>query len=124
LLHSTNAGATFEKFSGVQAALSLGFGKAPPGRKYPALFLGGKANDVEAIFRSDDEAKTWVRLNDDQHQFGRVNHVTGDPRIYGRVYLATGGRGVIYGDLSSSPASLNSRADGKNEPIQTQETKP
>jgi hypothetical protein len=38
-------------------------------------------------------------LADDQHQFGSaICHVTGDPRIYGRVYFATGGRGIIYGD--------------------------
>jgi len=24
--------------------------------------------------------------------------LSGDPRIYGRVYFGTGGRGVLYGD--------------------------
>ena len=25
-------------------------------------------------------------------------HITGDPRLYGRVYFAAQGRGIIYGD--------------------------
>jgi photosystem II stability/assembly factor-like uncharacterized protein len=55
-------------------------------------------DQFQALFRSDDEGKHWVRINDDQHQYGWINHVTGDPRIYGRVYFGTGGRGVVYGD--------------------------
>ncbi|HUJ71804.1 MAG TPA: cellulase, partial [Verrucomicrobiae bacterium] len=95
---STNAGATFTKLGGVDEAYSLGFGKAAPGRDRPTLYLAGKIGDVQAIFRSDDDGRTWLRLNDDSHQYGWVNHVTGDPRIYGRVHFATGGRGIIYGD--------------------------
>jgi hypothetical protein len=41
---------------------------------------------------------TWTRVNDGQHQFGYINAMSGDPRVYGRVYLATGGRGVIIGN--------------------------
>ena len=84
--------------NGVQEAYSLGFGKAARGQNYPALYLAGKVNEVQALFRSDDAGATWTRINDDQHQFGWISHVTGDPRIYGRVYFATGGRGIIYGD--------------------------
>jgi photosystem II stability/assembly factor-like uncharacterized protein len=98
LYHSTNSGAAFTKLGIVRQAYSLGFGKAAPGEKYPALYLIGKINDVQAIFRSDDSGMMWTRINDDGHQFGWISHVTGDPRIYGRVYFATGGRGVIYGD--------------------------
>ena len=42
LYHSTNAGATFTKLDTVPEAYSLGFGKAAPGKKYPALYLAGK----------------------------------------------------------------------------------
>lgn len=98
LVHSTNGGASFTKVEGIEAADSLGFGKAAPGKNYPALFLSGKVSQVQGLFRSDDASQTWVRINDDQHQFGWVNHVTGDPRVYGRVYFGTGGRGIIYGD--------------------------
>jgi hypothetical protein len=31
-----------------------------------------------------------------------VPMIVGAPRIYGRVYITTGGRGVIYGDIGSA----------------------
>ena len=105
LYHSTNGGSAFTKLSAVNEAYSLGFGKAAPGRDWPALYLAGKVGKVQALFRSDDNGATWLRINDDQHQYGWVSHVTGDPRIYGRVYFATGGRGIIYGDPVSTSAS-------------------
>jgi len=40
-----------------------------------------------------------ARVNDDRHQYGnRFRCITGDPRIYGRVYAGTEGRGIVYGD--------------------------
>jgi photosystem II stability/assembly factor-like uncharacterized protein len=101
LYHSTNAGATFAKLDTVQEAYSLGFGKAAPGKKYPALYLAGKVGNLQALFRSDDAGESWVRINDDQHQYGWINCVTGDPRIYGRVYFAASGRGAIYGNRAA-----------------------
>jgi len=98
LYHSANAGTAFTGLEAVQEAYSLGFGKAAPNQKYPALFLAGKVDGLQALFRSDDAGKNWVRINDGQHQYGWINHVTGDPRIFGRVYFGTGGRGIIYGD--------------------------
>jgi xyloglucan-specific exo-beta-1,4-glucanase len=98
--HSTDSGKTFTKLSNVQKADVIGFGKAAPGQNYMALYISGEVNGVIGIFRSDDEGKTWIRINDDNHQYGATNFaITGDPRIYGRVYLATNGRGIIYGDI-------------------------
>ena len=56
---------------------------------------------VYGFYRSDDTAATWQRINDDQHQFGVVNCLAGDPKLYGRVYVGTSGRGTVYGDLES-----------------------
>jgi hypothetical protein len=39
-----------------------------------------------------------VRINDDQHQWGLVLQITGDPKLYGRVYVGAHGRGIFYGD--------------------------
>ena len=102
LYHSTNAGATFTKLDTTQESYSLGFGKAAPGKKYPALYLAGKVGNLQALFRSDNAGESWVRINDDLHQYGGINHVMGDPRIFGRVYFGTGGRGVICGDRAAA----------------------
>ncbi len=97
LYRSTDSGKTFDHKDTVRESYGLGVGKAAPGRAYPALYLAGQVNEKKGFYRSDDIGQTWVRLNDDAHQFGFVNIIEGDPRVYGRVYLGTSGRGVLYG---------------------------
>jgi hypothetical protein len=85
-----------ERVTSIEAASSVGFGKSEDDR--PAVFVVGKRGGVAGLFESDDDGATWYRLNDDAHQFGSPSLVTGDPRVGGRVYFATGGRGIVYGD--------------------------
>ena len=82
----------------VEEIHAFGFGKAAPGHAYPAMYLVGTFGGQPGIFRSIDEARTWVRINDDQHQWGLILQVAGDPRSYGRVYVGTHGRGILDGD--------------------------
>ena len=98
LYHSTDTGKTFTRLEGVTELRGFGFGKAAPGASDPALYLVGVANGQRGILRSNDWARTWVRINDDQHQFGLIGQITGDPKQYGRVYVGTFGRGILYGD--------------------------
>ena len=88
------------KVAGVQDAGSIGFGAAATGSAYPALYLTCQTPEGESgVYRSDDVGKSWIRLNDFQHQFGWPGQIVeGDPRIYGRVYLGTNGRGILFGD--------------------------
>ncbi len=97
LLHSTDAGRSYREIANVTESHALGFGKPAPRRSHPALFLVGKVSGVAGLFRSDDSGKSFVRINDDAHQFGVVSRITGDPRVFGRVYLGTGGRGILVG---------------------------
>jgi photosystem II stability/assembly factor-like uncharacterized protein len=89
---------SFVRLPGVEEIHAFGFGKAAPHRPYPALYLVGTVHGQPGIFRSIDQARTWSRINDDRHQWGLVLQITGDPRLYGRVYVGTHGRGVFYGD--------------------------
>ncbi|MGW2558556.1 1,4-beta-glucanase [Streptomyces sp. NPDC001514] len=100
LHRSTDGGASFSKVDSCWASYTLGFGKAADGADYPAIYQVGATENITAVYRSDDEARTWVRINDDAHQWGWTGEVIiGDPRVYGRVYLATNGRGIQYGEL-------------------------
>ncbi|MFB9185598.1 cellulose binding domain-containing protein [Dactylosporangium sucinum] len=106
LYRSTDFGTSFTKVSTVQAADAIGFGKGAPGRPNLAVFMVGQVDGKKGVYRSDDNAASWVRINDDQHQYGNIGDtITGDPRIYGRVYLGTNGRGIIYGDRTGAPPS-------------------
>jgi xyloglucan-specific exo-beta-1,4-glucanase len=96
--HSVDSGKTYRSVPAVTESIALGFGKAAPQKTYPAVYLIGKIHDVAGFFRSDDAGASWVRINDDKHQFGFVGAITGDPKVYGRVYVGTGGRGIVYAD--------------------------
>ncbi|MGW2745663.1 WD40/YVTN/BNR-like repeat-containing protein [Streptomyces sp. NPDC001450] len=99
LYRSTDGGASFSKVAGCWASYTLGFGRAADGAGYPAIYQVGSTGTSTAVYRSDDEARSWVRINDDAHQWGYIGDaITGDPRVYGRVYLATNGRGIQYGE--------------------------
>ena len=57
-------------------------------------------------------SKTWIRINDDKHQYGCANaDISGDPRIFGRVYIATNGLGVVYGDTNGTSIKLEGDAN-------------
>jgi len=85
------------RLDGVDAGYALGFGKAD-GEGDSTVFLSGKIGGVQGVFRSTDTGKSWVEIDDDQHHYGWIGVVAGDPRIFGRVYLGTNGRGVVSGD--------------------------
>ncbi|AIQ29245.1 xyloglucanase [Paenibacillus sp. FSL P4-0081] len=106
LWHSVNSGASFTKLANVDEADLIGFGKAAPGQSYMALYTVAQIDGVRGVFRSDNAGASWVRINDNAHQYAKINMaITGDPRIYGRVYLGTNGRGTLYADPVNPPAA-------------------
>jgi len=92
--------ATMASITGVDA---LGFGKAAPGKTAPTLFVAGRRNGAQGIFRSTDEGASWQRIDDARHRYGRIDQLVGDPRVFGRLYFGAAGRGIVYGDPAQQP---------------------
>jgi hypothetical protein len=98
LYHATKGATTFTQVTGVQSGYSIVEGMPLPGSNILTLYLGGTVNSVPGIFRSTDNGSTWIRVDDAAHQYGYIEMLQGDPRVFGRVYLGTGGRGIIHAD--------------------------
>jgi oligoxyloglucan reducing-end-specific cellobiohydrolase len=71
-----------------------------------SIFLYGaiSPSTTIAIYRSDNNGSTWVRVNDDAHQYGGPTVIAADSRVFGRVYLGMNGRGIVYGDIVGNPS--------------------
>ncbi len=95
LKRSIDGGLTFSVPSAnVTAAGSVGIGKAAPGKTYPSIYIWGTVKGV-----------TWLRINDDAYEFGGTgngNFVIGDMNTFGRVYMSTVGRGIVYTDSDAN----------------------
>jgi xyloglucan-specific exo-beta-1,4-glucanase len=108
LSRSTNSGANFSSISGVSYCEAVGLGKGDPSSTYPAVYIWGTVSGVTGLYRSTDEGANWVRINDDDHEYGGTGNgefVVGDMNEYGRVYMSTVGRGIIM--VRKSGAELN-----------------
>lgn len=95
------AAATIERATDkVSQADAIGLGKAADGQTHMAIYILGEANEEGwGVYQSIDGGATWKKLNDDTERWGNVNHcISGDPKVYGRVYISTNGRGIIMGN--------------------------
>lgn len=110
LTRSTNSGQTFAKISGVTYCGAVGFGKEASGKTYPTIFIYGTVGGISGVHRSTDEGATWIRVNDDAHEYGGPGNgqfVQGDMNVFGRVYMSTVGRGLVYGESNQKCIPTN-----------------
>jgi len=117
LWHTTNGGTTITQISTVSSAAVIGFGLGPTAGTYSVFMFGVPTGGIDTIYRSDDEGATWVQITDSQHMFATIQTITGDPRIYGRVYFGTNGLGIFYGDIAGSTATNTPGASPTNTPV-------
>ncbi len=102
LVRSTDSGQTFSSINGISNCRAVGFGIAAPEADYPAIYIWGTIDNVRGAYRSTDQGASWVRINDDQHQYGGPGNgefIQGDMNVFGRVYMSTAGRGIVYGEI-------------------------
>lgn len=104
LYTSSDFGSSFTKVNNVVKATCLAFGKSKPDSPYPATvylwgIIAGDTQPENSLYMSDDMGKTWIRINDEKHKFGRLTSIEGDGQVYGRIYIGTSGRGIYYGQV-------------------------
>jgi len=106
LARSRDGGRTFGQVAGVSYGGAVGFGKAAPGAADPAVYIWGTVQGQRGVYRSLDGGTSWARINDDAHQYGGPGDggfIVGDVNVFGRVYMSTAGRGIVYGQPAGTP---------------------
>jgi xyloglucan-specific exo-beta-1,4-glucanase len=99
LYRSVDGGDTWARAPASVSVGLYGLGRGAPGEQWPALYAAGRKDGVSGLWRSVDGGARWSRINDDAHQWGmRFRIIGGDPKQFGRVYLGTDGRGILFGD--------------------------
>jgi xyloglucan-specific exo-beta-1,4-glucanase len=104
LVYSTDSGASFTRVGNVSACAAVGLGKAAPAANYATLYMWGTVGGKRGLLRSTDKGLTWVRVNDDAHEYGGPGNgqfVAGDMNTFGTVYMGTVGRGIVYGAVDA-----------------------
>ncbi|MBK9991746.1 MAG: cellulase [Verrucomicrobia bacterium] len=109
LYHFKKHGLEMTAFPLLSEVGAVGFGKSSPNSEYPAVFITATIKGTHGLYRSDNIGATWVKLTDASHQFGSASRLTGDPRVFGRVYFCTGGRGIVYGERVPETGSTGER---------------
>lgn len=117
LYRSSDGGKSFTKVDNIQNARLVAFGKNPPGKSHPAVFVQGKVNNIDdGVFRSDDMGKTWIQISDSHMKIGNVpNSMEGDRQVFGQVFIGTNGTGVYRGHSAalSQPEEISVVIDGQ-----------
>jgi hypothetical protein len=80
---------------------SLDFGMGKDGGKSLALYVFGVLEGYYGVFRSDDMGETFLDIRDDKVGLASAGTVIADRKIYGRIYMATGGRGFYMAEPQS-----------------------
>ena len=99
IMYSEDGGQSFTTIKDINFK-AIGFGAPEKDEDYPVIYaMGETGGQGDGIYRSLDKGASWQRINDDLHLFGNLTaYITGDSKVFGRVYFATNGRGIVMGE--------------------------
>ncbi len=84
------------------AVYKMGLGIGPGADDYAGsekmIYFNGTIDGVYGFYRYSEADGKIERINNDMQCFGEINSIDGDCRVFGRFYVATGSRGLLYGE--------------------------
>lgn len=102
LRRSIDGGESWTVLTRIQQVDDIAFGKPVQGASYPAIYLSGRIDGRYGIWRSTDNAESWMRLA--EFPLGTLDQVTvmeADKDVFGRIYIGYKGSGWLYGELGN-----------------------
>ena len=107
LYKSSDYGQSLDRICGIENVEGFGFGAEAPSTGEVTVFVLGVINNIRGLYRSDDNAKSWILVNDERQQMGVLpTYVEGDRRVFGRVYVGTTGRGILMGEIQENESGI------------------
>lgn len=97
LYKTTNSGTTFTKVSVLSTSTAFDFGAASVSGGDATAYCYGTLSGVVGLYRSTDSGTSWDKIDGTQKFSAGVKGLAGDKNIFGRIYVSTGGRGIMYG---------------------------
>ncbi len=85
---------------------AVGFGKGDS-KDIPAMFISGTLFGEYGFWYSTDLGESWARINTPSQMYGYIVSMDGDLRQKGRVYIATGTHGGLYGEPVAESSAFN-----------------
>lgn len=86
---------------------SFGFGTGE-GERTVSVYNIGYIDGIFGVYFSNDLGNNWIKISPDGlNFFAGTIEVCGDRREYGRVFIGTGGTGVIYGEGNPTKKEYN-----------------
>ncbi len=120
-------GESFNKLEGVTSCFAVGIGAAKDKNSPMTIYMWGTCGSDKntGAYASTDLGKTWVKVNDDEHQYGGTGNgkfIIGDMNEFGTYYMSTVGMGIIYHKNAFSTSVSPSQGETPTTTV-TKETK-